>query len=234
MRCKADGCGTEFWRSQYSRVTRCPKCQLAAEASRRRVQREMIADAVDRKISSLPEKVHGWTIISRVPRMVPRRGGQRIDRCLLVACDCGYQTEKRVSELATGKLPHGCRSCALKRIKRTGANQHTAGFEQRYAPEVAAEFKQAREALAELPWDEDARAQWFAHRNPGGAPLEVIAREYGYTRERIRQIEERALAKLRFQLGVRGIDGEDFSFELLRTMLDAQLAPAKVINRRAA
>ncbi len=43
----------------------------------------------------------------------------------------------------------------------------------------------------------------------GGMTLEAVGRELGLTRERIRQIESRALGKLAAALAARGIRAED-------------------------
>lgn len=54
----------------------------------------------------------------------------------------------------------------------------------------------AIKARLDLPWHADVASQEFVDLHPGGATLEEVAVELGLVRERIRQIEERALAKL--------------------------------------
>lgn len=55
----------------------------------------------------------------------------------------------------------------------------------------------------------DAAAQAFVASHPGGATLETVAESFGLTRERVRQIEEQALARLRRLLPVAGVAAHD-------------------------
>jgi hypothetical protein len=48
-----------------------------------------------------------------------------------------------------------------------------------------------------LQWEDDPWAQTFVEEHPGGATLEEVAEVLGVTRERVRQIESKALRKLR-------------------------------------
>lgn len=48
-----------------------------------------------------------------------------------------------------------------------------------------------------LPWTDDPWAQRFVEEHPGGATLSEVGGALGITRERVRQIEEVAMRKLR-------------------------------------
>lgn len=58
-------------------------------------------------------------------------------------------------------------------------------------------------------YEGDADAQAFVAAHPRGATLEEIAQYYGVSRERIRQIEEQALAKLVKRCQLAGITRAD-------------------------
>lgn len=60
-----------------------------------------------------------------------------------------------------------------------------------------------------LPFAEDAAAQAFVEQHPGGATLEVCGDALGVTRERLRQIESKALKRLRKRCRLAGITAED-------------------------
>lgn len=53
------------------------------------------------------------------------------------------------------------------------------------------------------PWREDKYAQKLVEEHPYGMTLDEIGRELGVSRERVRQIENEALRKLRFVLRLR-------------------------------
>lgn len=48
-----------------------------------------------------------------------------------------------------------------------------------------------------LPWEDDLWAQEFVQKHPCGATLEEIGEALGVSMQRVRQIEEKALRKLR-------------------------------------
>jgi hypothetical protein len=48
-----------------------------------------------------------------------------------------------------------------------------------------------------LPWEDDEWAQDFVARHPGGATLAEVGDALGLVRERVRQVEETAMIKLR-------------------------------------
>ena len=58
------------------------------------------------------------------------------------------------------------------------------------------------------PYEEDVAAQLFVAAFPGGATLEAVALAMGISRERVRQIEERALTSVRVS-GVARCDDEE-------------------------
>jgi hypothetical protein len=53
-----------------------------------------------------------------------------------------------------------------------------------------------------LSWEEHEEAQAFVERHPDGSGLDEIGLVMGVTGERVRQIYERAIAKLRAEAGV--------------------------------
>lgn len=53
----------------------------------------------------------------------------------------------------------------------------------------------------QIPWELDFDAQAFVREHPDGALLEEVGDYFGLTRERIRQIQARALEKMATQLG---------------------------------
>lgn len=66
-----------------------------------------------------------------------------------------------------------------------------------------------------LRYEDDVAAQLVVAAWPDGATLEVIADAMGVTRERVRQIEERALRRLYLRMRVAGVELEDLQ-QLLR------------------
>ena len=62
----------------------------------------------------------------------------------------------------------------------------------------------------DLPYREDYTARVFVKLNPNGATLEVVGAMFALTRERIRQIESRALKKLRDACEREGLTVLDF------------------------
>jgi hypothetical protein len=65
-------------------------------------------------------------------------------------------------------------------------------------------------------YEDDPAAQLFVAAFPSGATLEDIGEAFGVTRERVRQIEEKALRRFKHRLGIAGITFEDFSEMLAR------------------
>ena len=61
-----------------------------------------------------------------------------------------------------------------------------------------------------LSYQEDAVARAFVQMYPHGATLEIVGEMFGLTRERIRQIESRALRKLRMACESEGMTLADF------------------------
>lgn len=59
--------------------------------------------------------------------------------------------------------------------------------------------KRIRDAVVDLdtPYEQDPIAQAIVRRWPDGLPLEAVGALVGWSRERVRQIEESALRKLR-------------------------------------
>jgi hypothetical protein len=65
-------------------------------------------------------------------------------------------------------------------------------------------------------YEDDPAAQLFVASFPGGASLEAVGEALGVTRERIRQIEEKALRRLALRLELAGITVEDLAEALRR------------------
>ena len=57
-----------------------------------------------------------------------------------------------------------------------------------------------------LPWERDPWARAWVKQHPGGSTLEEVASALGVTRERVRQIEEVAMRKLRHVASERGLE----------------------------
>lgn len=62
-----------------------------------------------------------------------------------------------------------------------------------------------------MPFAEDQAAQDFVAAHPGGATLEVCGDALGITRERLRQIETKAIKSLRKRCRLVGITAEDLA-----------------------
>ena len=78
--------------------------------------------------------------------------------------------------------------------------------------------------LDALPFAEDVACQRFVDAHPGGATLEEIARVVGFTRERVRQLEEQALSAFRRAAAKVGdIDAEDWA-RLAQNLLEGRAA----------
>lgn len=71
-------------------------------------------------------------------------------------------------------------------------------------------------------YEDDPHAQAFVASHPDGATLEEVSVHFGLTRERVRQIEERALRSLVLRLQLMGISADDVG-ELLRSKPSADL-----------
>ena len=65
-----------------------------------------------------------------------------------------------------------------------------------------------RDALVDedTPYEEDLAARWFVVNFPDGGTLEEVGAMLSVTRERIRQIEKRAIYKLRAVCAEEGMD----------------------------
>jgi hypothetical protein len=61
-----------------------------------------------------------------------------------------------------------------------------------------------------LSWEQHEEAQLFVKSHPDGGNLNEIGRLMGITGERVRQIHERALAKLRAYLGVQVDEAREY------------------------
>ena len=68
------------------------------------------------------------------------------------------------------------------------------------------------------PYEEDEECQRIVRDNPDGATLEIIGATMGVCRERIRQIEEEALEKLRLGLRIIEAVGEMRAELILRRL----------------
>lgn len=64
--------------------------------------------------------------------------------------------------------------------------------------------------LSDAPYEEDFVAQVFVTMYPNGATLESVGAVFGVTRERIRQIEAKAIRKLKHTCDAEGINFLDF------------------------
>lgn len=58
-----------------------------------------------------------------------------------------------------------------------------------------------------LSWERDPWAQQFVDEHPGGASLEEVGDAIGVTRERVRQIEEKAIRKLQRARAIQMLTG---------------------------
>jgi broad specificity phosphatase PhoE len=56
-----------------------------------------------------------------------------------------------------------------------------------------------------LPWEDDEWAQEWVARHPGGGTLEEVGAALGVVRERVRQVEESAMAKFRREARRAGV-----------------------------
>lgn len=91
---------------------------------------------------------------------------------------------------------------------------------KRCVPCFAAHARTASRALPTHPgalidgttrYADDPRAQYVVAAHPDGLTLDEIGELLGLTRERVRQIEEQALASLRRRLELAGVTAEDFA-----------------------
>lgn len=67
-----------------------------------------------------------------------------------------------------------------------------------------------------LPFEQDEAAQRFVAEHPDGATLEEVGNAFGLTRERMRQIEAKAIDALRKRCALAGIEAEDLAAALAR------------------
>jgi DNA-directed RNA polymerase sigma subunit (sigma70/sigma32) len=61
-----------------------------------------------------------------------------------------------------------------------------------------------------LPYEDDLVARVFVAMHPNGATLEEVGAMFDVTRERIRQIEAKAIRKLQAACAAEGLELEDF------------------------
>lgn len=108
-----------------------------------------------------------------------------------------------------------CDYCGAPNAKR--ASLHTpAGwvYELRCAECQGKHFRRAAAAGAivhpSLRYEDDVACQLLVNAHPDGLTLDEVGRALGLTRERVRQIEAAALAKLRRRLAVLGFLLEEF------------------------
>jgi len=82
--------------------------------------------------------------------------------------------------------------------------------------------ERGRPVIECVPFDEDPIAVELVARNPDGLTLEQIGEYLGLTRERVRQVQEMALAKVEAALTADGLDAADFLRWLARPRVESE------------
>lgn len=78
-----------------------------------------------------------------------------------------------------------------------------------------------RPAPTVVPYALDPVAVALVERHPDGCTLEMVGEHLGLTRERVRQVQEIALAKIEAALTVDGLDAHDFARWLARPRVES-------------
>jgi hypothetical protein len=73
-----------------------------------------------------------------------------------------------------------------------------------------------------VPFAEDPIAMELVARNPDGLTLDQVGTYLGLTRERVRQVQEIALAKIEAALTADGLDAMDFARWLSRARIESE------------
>lgn len=186
------------------RVRRCYHCRrpfeprgpaqlcLDCEATRpeREAQRRREADAKReatrrawRDAVKVGDRYGRWTVTSAT-YVRPGEAWRRVN----AVCDCGTVGAPRVSNLRSGQS-RGCNGCRL-----------------------AGPARRRTEVLIDqrTPYADDDRCWYVVEMHPDGLTLDQVGLLMGVTRERVRQIEERAKRKLALACQLAGVTREDF------------------------
>lgn len=92
----------------------------------------------------------------------------------------------------------------------------------RYLRRLAGAQMSTGRPMAACPsWDEDAIARELVARNPDGLGLDQIGEHLGLSRERVRQVEARALEQLRHALEAEGLDADEVGAWLSRARVES-------------
>lgn len=114
--------------------------------------------------------------------------------CVAVTCPtCGAKPGKPCTRGSNG-TPYSSRRWPI------------APHRKRHRALVATPAQDTPQARQELPYSHDLAAQDFVAQHPEGATLEQIGAFFGVTREWVRQLEARALEKLRAGATLEGFD----------------------------
>lgn len=165
------------------------------------------------KFEAAPKRIGSRTLlrVERRPKAVRSAADHwtPYEYAAVIVCDCTQVNTIALSMWINGYAGQACQSCTHRKYMGV-AERDPSTVDARSGDAV----RERRTAWIDLPTEQDVHFKLFMQAFPEGATLEDIADFYGLTRERIRQIEAGALAKLKRADALSG-DGQ------LRTMLEA-------------
>ena len=136
--------------------------------------------------------------------------GKTVLMCL-ARCVCGRESHVRAANWRRGTAGPVCQSC-IGTMNATRRNElmRAHGVDIPTPRNTRKPRTEHQIRLDTLPWERDFETQMFVEDHVDGAKLEDVGQYMGLTRERVRQIEAKALRKLKAKCKEEGLTLQDF------------------------